>query len=167
MTTTQQIFVIFFAIFWGTTANAWPHWKPFHWTFLFYSWRVCGRVLWSMLVLNVAPVFVFGWALMKLGRDGAQTVLGWNEILSGIVPAFAVFGIYRIWIAGIELYPSAFYYDDDAEQEKDHPELKGSDPTIKGLKLSGKRWFINLLFGSVYVIVAVMFVTQRWPFACP
>jgi hypothetical protein len=87
--------------------------------------------------------------------DGAQADFGWQEILAGVVPAVAVFGIYRIWIAGIEFCPSAFYFVDEAEQEINTPDLKGIDPTLKTLSLSHK---CNSEAGSVLgVFMAALF----------
>lgn len=155
MTTSQQIFVVFFAIFWGTSANAWPKWKPFHWTFFFYSKRVARRVVWSLAMLNIVPALFFGYTLVQLGRHPAQTAVGGLEIVAGVVPAFAVFGIYRIWMAVIERWPAGFYYRDHSEQEKEKPDLKKVEPTFTELYLNPKRWWVNLLFGAIYVVVAI------------
>jgi hypothetical protein len=99
MSASQELLVVFFAIFWGTAANAWPRWKPFSWGSIGPS-RVNARLAWSFLMLNFVPVLFFGCALLRL--DGkAQAPVDWCSILSGIVPAFAIFGIYRIWLAGL------------------------------------------------------------------
>jgi hypothetical protein len=153
MNQSQQIFLVFFAIFWGTSANAWPKRKPFHWPFFFYSGRVRARAVWSVLMLNIVPVFYFGWVLMKLGRAAPHPVVVWCDVVAGVAPAFGIFGIYRIWIAVTEFWPSWFYYWDKAEQAQRKPDLKCADPTIKELYPQRKPW-MNLLFGVIYVAIA-------------
>jgi hypothetical protein len=155
MTTSQQIFLLFFAIFWGTSANAWPKWKPFHWPFFFYSKRVAARVLWSLVMLNIVPVIFFTCILMRLGTPSHTSIVSLREVLTGIVPAFAFFGIYRIWMAVIERWPSAFYYKDHSEQKKDKPDLECVEPTTTELYLNPKRWLVNLCVGVAYVAIAI------------
>jgi hypothetical protein len=151
MNSAQQIFLVFFAIFWGTSSNAWPKYKPFHWTFVLRDGRVACRVALSFLMLNVIPVSFFVWALRNLkGTEGVPSV---RETLAGVTPAFAVFGIYRIWLGIIECSPSRFYYVNESAQP-DY--LKNADPTIEeNLHLGGstRSWF-NLLFGVVYIVIA-------------
>jgi hypothetical protein len=62
----QTLFAVFFAIFWGTSSNAWPKWKPFNWPLVFSSWRVARRVGLSVVLLNVAPVLYFACILNLL-----------------------------------------------------------------------------------------------------
>lgn len=157
MNVSQTIFVVFFAVFWGTTANAWPKWKPFHWTFLTYSGRVASRILWSVVMLNILPVLFFAWMLQRLGGQTAPSIIGWASVMSGVISAFAVFGLYRLWIAGIELCPTVFYYqslDDLRAQRKD--DLSNVEPTIGSLNLKPKWWWANVLWGVMYIVVAVL-----------
>jgi hypothetical protein len=156
MNAAQKIFVVFFAIFWGTTANAWPKWTPFHWTFLTYSRRVASRILWSVVMLNIFPVLFFAWMLQRLGGETALSI-GWASVMSGVIPAFAVFGLYRLWVAGIELCPTAFYYqslDDLLAQRK--VDLSHVEPTMDSLYLKPKWWWANALWGVMYMVVAVL-----------
>jgi hypothetical protein len=158
MTIPQQIFLVFYAIFWGTSATSWPKWLPFHYTFVFISCRVARRVTWSFVMLNVVPVAFFVWAMLQLGRH-TSPVLDWREILEGVVPAFAFFGFYRVWISVIQRFPTCFYYKDGAEQRRKNPDLKGGiDPTIKSIPIAGPRqWWVNLLFGLLHIIVGIVF----------
>jgi hypothetical protein len=148
----QQIFLVFFAIFWGTLANAWPKRKPFHWPFVLYSCRVAARVALSVLMLNVVPVLYFGWVLMELGRAANHPVVVWCDVVAGATPAFGIFGFYRIWIAFTEFSPPRFYYWDRAEQARRRPNLQGADPTIEKLYPWRAPW-MNLMFGVIYVVV--------------
>jgi len=136
MNFSQQIFMVFFAILWGTSANAWPRWKMFHWTFFLRSSRIRRRVLWSVLVLNVIPVAYFACVLQRLGQVSTRG-LDTPTILFGLIPAFAVFGLYRLWFSLVERVPKFFYYEDDNEmrsEKKDY--LIGPEPTIEDLKSS-------------------------------
>jgi hypothetical protein len=168
MSTSQQIFAVFFAVLWGTAANAWPKWKPFHWTFFLHSRRVARRVLWSFFMLNIVPISYFVWIMVRgLNRcpDGSAT--DWRSVLPGVIPAFAMFGFYRLWIAGIELRPKLFYYSDYAEMRTEGKEdLIGVDPTIEEdphatgpapLRLKPKWWWANALFGIIYILFGISY----------
>lgn len=170
----QQLFAIFFAIFWGTSSNAWPKWKPFHWTLVLYSGRVRCRVVLSVFVLNVIPVLYFALILCMLSGKVSADVFSsfWSTcrvVAASIVPAFAVFGFYRLWIGIVECRPSCFYYSkDNIETALPECDVKGLnigeyiEPTIESLCL--KKWAAvpNLIFGIAYIAVAVL-----WPMLLP
>jgi hypothetical protein len=160
MTGLQTVFTLFFAIFWGTVANAWPRWRPFNWAF-FFDRRVSLRVTWSMLMLNIAPILFFGYVFFHLGGAKAD-IEHWRDIFTAVVPAFGVFGIYRIWIAGIEFCPRRFYYQNEIELQKHNRWMIGSEPTVSFLKLNGEMWWSNLLFGLLHVMVAWIFAMRLW-----
>ncbi len=90
MNNAQQIFLLFFAIFWGTAANAWPKRKPFHWPLVSHG-PVLRRLILSITFLNIIPIIYFAWMLGVLQKAGDSVVIS-------ILPAFSVFGIYRIWL---------------------------------------------------------------------
>lgn len=111
--TDQQVFMLFFAIFWGIIANAWPRWRAFHWPLCGIR-EVLQRALLAVAILNVLPILFFGyilWALTGRGPKAADgTVVAVAKILiQGVIPAFGVFGIYRCWIGIVELRPRWFY----------------------------------------------------------
>ena len=173
MNAAQQIFVVFFAIFWGTSANAWPKWKPFHWTLVPFSGRVRLRLALSFIVLNLIPVLYFIWILRQLGGSIPPNSFStfWSAskiVVPAIVPAFATFGLYRLWIALVEFCPGRFYYKDDAEMANDikrnvvHGEETRLDPTIESLNLKDWTWWPNLLFALLYLLVAAV-VPFAWP----
>lgn len=157
MNSMQSIFLIFFAIFWGTVCAAWPKWKPFHWTFVFYSRRVALRALWSFALLNVVPLAYIILAYLRLSAVQSDSVLSVRHLMMSIVPAFAIFGIYRIWIGTIELVPSLFYYrDNDEISNMGKADLVDVDPTwASDIKLRPHWWWANILFGVVYVAVSL------------
>ncbi len=145
MNLSQNIFLVFFAIFWGISANAWPRWKAFHWTFIDMP-PVRRRVAWSFLMLNVIPVALFTGTLMLLERYRSDKTT-FPGIIAGIIPAFEIFGIYRVWIAIIESHPTWFYFEEN-DLSKPKP-----DPSIECLGLSSERWHINFVIGALYVIL--------------
>jgi hypothetical protein len=153
----QQIFLVFFAIFWGVSANAWPKRKPFHWAFV-NRVRVALRAALSVAMLNVIPVWFFVCALRGLGGD--QKSLDWPEIVAGVVPAFFTFGIYRLWLAFIEIRPETFYYEVlTKDMKRDDPADEPVEMTIKELHPK-RRPAMNLMFSALYIFIAIT------PFLC-
>jgi hypothetical protein len=70
---------------------------------------------------------------------------GWARYVGAAVTG-TVFGLYRLWIAGIELCPTVFYYqslDDLRAQRID--DLSNVEPTIDSLNLKPKWWWANVL----------------------
>jgi hypothetical protein len=104
-------------------------------------------------VLNVIPVIYFILILRHLNgsihEDRFRTFSSASGIvLPAILPSFAVFGLYRLWIAVVEFRPGWFYYKDDKEMADDMMRCDVSfegerrlDPTIKSLNL--KKLFQN------------------------
>ena len=174
MNVSQQIFVVFFAIFWGTSSNAWPKWKAFHWTLAPFSCRVLLRLVLSVTVLNVIPVLYFIGILKQLGGciqgDPFSTFpCACRVVLPAVIPAFAVFGFYRMWISVVEFCPTRFYYREDTEiaaaiPNRDMARLGETrvDPTIQSLNIKDWTWCPNLLFGALYLVVATV-VPLAWP----
>ena len=108
--TEYEVFTVFFAIFWSTVANVQPRWKAFQWPLFCRHRPARCRVILSVLLLNVAPVLLFAYVFWALGHDAASTPRPiWRLILHGILPAFGVFGCYRLWLATVEAWPATFY----------------------------------------------------------
>ena len=148
----REIFLVFFAIFWGTAANAQPRWKAFHYPFVFDSPKILVRLVWSMLVLNILPISLFVFVLLRL-PESMPGQIDTLSVLRGVVPAFAPFGVYRIWLSGIEGVPSMFYHD-KAYIEAHRVLAKAPEPNREELKIDHGRWWANLLFGLLYVSLA-------------
>ena len=89
MTTTQSIFVVFFAIFWGAVFNVQGRWKMFQPILSFQHIR--HRFLFSLLILNVAPVLFFVWTFFRLKNNPGETLL---QLSAGVLSAFAIFAFY-------------------------------------------------------------------------
>lgn len=111
LTAEQQVFMLFFAIFWGAVANVQPRWKAFQWPLFFRHRPAKCRVCLSLAVLNVLPLLLFGYVLWVLGECHGSD-MGWpilHLVGHGVIPAFALFGCYRLWLAIVEAYPETFY----------------------------------------------------------
>jgi hypothetical protein len=108
-------------------------------------------------MLNVLPVIFFAWMLQRLDTPTAVSNIEWASVISGVIPAFAVFGLYRLWIAGIELNPTVFYHQSLADfRNLGKDDLGNVEPTIDSLKLRPRWWWANALWGLVYIIVAAL-----------
>jgi hypothetical protein len=111
LTLEHQVFMLFFAIIWGAVANVRPRWKAFQWPLIFRHPPACHRLALSVGLLNVASLMLFGYALWTLGDhrgpDSAWPIL--HLVGHGILPAFALFGCYRLWLATVEAWPDTYY----------------------------------------------------------
>jgi len=112
----QQVFMLFFAIFWGAVANVQPRWKAFQFPLMFDPQlsNVFLRVMLAILLLNLLPIIYFGYILWCMHGRGPMpadsTFLAVTKILlQGILPAFGIFGLYRAWLGIVELRPLWFY----------------------------------------------------------
>jgi hypothetical protein len=155
MTTTQSIFVVFFAIFWGAIASVQGRWKMFHWPLIRYC-HVAARIGLSVALLNILPLLFFAWIFFLLRNTPTTTISQWSgsqtllQILAGIAPAFAVFGFYRLWLAAVEFFPTAFY-----QRRKGQDRLiRKIEPTLDTLNLRSEFAPWNLFFALMYLVVA-------------
>src|SRR5438270_8581356 len=136
MTTTQWIFVIFYAIFWGTVGNVQGRWKMFQWPLLHFP-HVVARLVLSMLLLNVCPIVFFAIAFFLLRHTPTNAPSHWTfvatlrQTVAGVIPAFAIFGFYRIWLGIVELFPARFYQHDDERNES----IKDIEPSIETIHI--------------------------------
>src|SRR5438128_11966390 len=110
MNETQAVFSLFFAIFWGAITNVQPKWKPFQFG-LFCTFGPATRRLWlSILFFNFLPILFFGWTICVLHGPALEPDkwTGWTVlrvVFRGVIPAVAMFGLYRIWMAILERWP--------------------------------------------------------------
>lgn len=175
MNDVQTVFALFFAIFLGTVANVQPRWKAFNWPMLgrkvlppVQRARVRNRLLLALACFDVAPVLYFAFALCILKGDAATHTIP-QIVLHGVVPAFAAFAFYRLWLSAVEYKPAKYY----CAQQVDLPERLRSatqpviEPTMCDLNLkpevSCETTGINLLVAVAYLVVASVFLIVRWP----
>jgi len=146
MNTTQTIFVVFFAIFWGAVFSVQGRWKMFQPILSFPHIR--HRFFFSFLLLDVVPILFFAWTFFRLTETPGET---WLQISAGILPAFAIFAFYRLWMGIVECNPSYFYQSDD----KQNPDLKNIEPTVQSLNLGHRFKIWNFLFSALYLAIAI------------
>lgn len=136
MDVAQQTFMLFFSIIWGTSANAWPRWKPFHWTLVMQDQRVGRRVLLSLALMNFAPISYFALFFNYLG---CGSDVFWVQAVRGALPALAGFGFYRVWMGFVGRRPTLFYYTLE-ELWQDHREWLWVEPAVCLKPLSEQDW---------------------------
>jgi hypothetical protein len=102
-----------------------------------------------VLLLNIAPLAYFGWMWRVLAERT-------DAVIIAILPAFAIFGFYRIWLALTEIRVNWFYYGSAAL-----PDALKTDSTSKVTLepcfevMPTYAWWVNLLFGALYVVAAI------------
>lgn len=82
-------------------------------------------------------------------------------VLSGIIPAFGIFGFYRIWIGIIEIFCRFFYipifripYEYEPYQGTVHKPEPGLEEL--GIEPSNKKsWWKNIILGFAYVMLGI------------
>jgi hypothetical protein len=124
----QTVFTLFYAIFWGTAANAQPRWKAFAWGAVGRDRATWRRVWWSVLLQNFLPLIYFVVILWLLSFHVWNDLANWNfatllKIFVSISPAFAPFGFYRIWTASVQRWGRFFY---GITAEGTHPQSSDS-----------------------------------------
>ena len=155
----QQIFIVFFAIFWGTTTSVHGRWNMY--PFPLYkdiSPQAGKRLLLSLGLMTLAPLIFFGFAMVQLDqyKEVEWTFLSSSKVLiRSVLPAFSVFGFYRLWVAIVELCPESFYRK-EVEAQGIPDEI---DPTLESLHLASnekvKSWGeMNLGVALIYIFVA-------------
>jgi len=147
MNMTQSIFVVFFAIFWGAVFNVQGRWKMFQPILSFPHIR--HRFLFSLLLLNVVPILFFAWTFFRLQAIPGETLL---QISAGVLPAFAIFSFYRLWMGIVGLTPAYFYQS----KKKQDAHLKNIDPTVEELHLGHRFNGWNFMFSALYLVVAIV-----------
>lgn len=149
----QAIFTIFFAIFWGISANAWPKWKAFNVTPALDERRVRWRIAWSVSMLNFAPAIFFAVVLLQLEHHTFDKLTG-AAIAAAIIPAFAIFGFYHLWIAGIEYRAECFYFHEAELKPELMKKKMVNDPSIEDLFLADDRWRFHAVVAASYVLLS-------------
>ena len=147
----QTVFALFFAISWGTAANAQPKWKAFAWGQLRRP-KTVQRLVLSFVLLNILPVLFFVAVLHLLGGPrwiiSAWTFESDVRMCAAVAPAFASFGFLRIWTSVVQFKPEWFY-----PQRQSWDALGISIPPAD----LRKEWAAgNFCFGLLYVLVGLL-----------
>jgi hypothetical protein len=192
LNTEQQVFLVFYAIFWGTVGSAQPRWKAFQWPLVGKVPQVTSRVWLSFIVLTVAPIAFFGYTMVLLSLGGHQECRGpieavVNLILHGVIPAFAIYGFYRLWIGLVERKADRYYASDISKLDEaywhteptyrsrwDDNGIPGTmasrirnlrDVDLPRVDLTRSASKANLMIGGLYVGVAAL--APWFQFHCP
>ncbi len=177
MNDTQQIFVVFFAIIWGTTTGVHGRLKMFNYPLWGIVPQVRRRILLSHIFMNLFPLVFFGLAMNVLSHPPNTIV--WSiigtlrAIVHGVIPAMAIFGFYRFWLGIVESRPEKYYRKDDKTPwvPKGKPRLsieipKGIDPRIESLplvlELSERVWGKNIFVAVCYILIALIALLSRF-----
>lgn len=158
----QTTFMVFYAIFWGATFNAQPRWKAFQLPLVGILRVVTRRVILSFITLNILPIIYFAviFYITSCSTDKVNVV---NIIFLGVIPAFGIFGFYRLWLGIIEISPSSFYHNIGSLEgdykyieptignKNDNP--KNPDSIYIGDKKSG---MLNILWAFVYISIGIL-----------
>ncbi len=156
MSIAQQVFVVFYAIFWGAVFNVQGRWRMFQ-PLPRYP-HVKHRLLLSWGLLNIVPILFFGWSFFRLRGAAATSPETWGlvetllQVSAGVLPAFAIFGFYRLWMGIIEMAP-AYYYERGSTQSS---ELRNIDPTIETLHLQHPFPRPNFIAAALYFVIALV-----------
>jgi len=155
----QTIFLVFFAIIWGVTANVQGRWKAFHWAFICNSVYARRRLCASMLYLNIVPIFYVTLALWILSGPDTKGIWSLCQIMQvllwGILPAFAGFAPYRLWLSTIEKKPGYYY---SKYEGKYITEQNGADVTPLHITTEASKgnWWAGigyLAFGVFWLLI--------------
>jgi len=166
MNDAQQIFAIFYAIFWGAVHSVLGRWKPFNFGLTFDKQveHVANRISFAKLILNILPVIYFVLILYIVGLKDNLCTQQKNclfefgtLILSGIIPAFGIFGFYRLYIGVVEYDPTKYYKYRHEIPRRYIDEYNDPEPNIRKLGIIQSHkysWWKNIFFGSAYIILA-------------
>ncbi len=127
----------------------------FHWPLIRYP-HVAARLGLSFALLNILPVLFFAWVLFVLRNTQTEPINQWSapqtllQVLAGVVPAFAVFGFYRLWLAVVEFWPTRFY---QCEGDQDDT-TRRTEKSIECLNLLPEFAPWNFLFAVAYIVLA-------------
>lgn len=167
----QQVFMLFFAIVWGNVANVQPRWKAFQWPLFFSFSKARHRVFLSVLCLNLLPIFFFGYVLWANSFHEYNNSLNTISviirlIIHSVIPAFSVFGFYRLWLGIIEHSPNYFYANSPYELQVEfrHVEptfvvnaLQTRLPNCPVVELNPKTAWVNLVVAIIYIGISMLF----------
>ncbi len=144
----QTIFALFYAIMWGTLANVWPRWRAFDWAAKHDKKRAIYRSTLSLIVLNLIPILFFIFVSLRLGywtfEKQSCSVIWWKLFVIMSQP-FVLIGLYKIWVATVQLFRKTFY-----------PIMLSKSDKCSGIRpeeLDPKYAIGNYLTGVLYIIL--------------
>ncbi len=95
----QEVFMLFYAVLYGTTLGSMSGFFPFQWGQLFLNKRFRNRLLLSIIFLNFGPIIYFLSVIYML-KGKTLCLSSWSQIIFSflvIFSALGVFAFYRIY----------------------------------------------------------------------
>jgi hypothetical protein len=168
MNDNQTVFTVFYAIFWGSVANVQPRWKAFQLPLVFDLKFARRRAFLSVVIFNLFPLAFYAWILSLLNQSGgidkSWSFYDFARFISRcVVPAFAAFGFYRLWLSIVEMCPKYFYSSTQRELPPQYQRISEDgiavEPSLDELSInpdSNNGWK-NLIWAFVYFGFALSF----------
>jgi hypothetical protein len=158
----QQVFTLFYAIFWGTAANAQPRWKAFAWGAVGIDRATWRRAWWSVFLQNFLPLIYFVVILWLLSFHVWSDLATWDfasllKVFVSISPAFAPFGFYRIWTASVQKW-GRFFYGITTDARRPEVWKRIGITLAPGGELNPEWASRNFWWGLIYVIAGPLVV---------
>lgn len=141
------IFTVYYAIIWSTVVGTQSRWKMFHYPAIFNVPEARNRLILSFLMFNVFPLAIFIYTIKhaslethKLSEQEQLTLLDIKMILKYILSAWSIFGLYRVWVGVVRLFPTTFYALNENQVDI---ELRDSEPNMTTSRHRDKLEFIS------------------------
>jgi hypothetical protein len=108
--------------------------------------------------------------LWELNRAGDLKNNAWTLCMTaklfvrGVIPSFAPFGFYRVWLSVIEAFTQTCYYTKEELENTEKlkiwkPVNDGAhiiEPSAESLNIKKEAACYNLLFGMLYIIAGIV-----------
>jgi hypothetical protein len=184
MNDAQTIFSVFYAIFWGAIFSVSARWKAFNFGAIFDKGvkNVTKRIVLAKLIFNILPIlyFILVLYLLSLKDDlcpqQKECLVDFSTmVLSGIIPAFGIFGFYRLWMGIIEYRcwvcisekkPQIYYlerFDIPLKYRGCRSTENVPEPSIEKLGIldsSEHSWRNNIIVGFAYITLSGLGLKQ-------
>ena len=150
MPSSESVFAVLFAIFWGSIMNVSGRWRMFQ-PFVWHG-RIACRFALSFVVMLALPIFYF--ALVYQCINGSPLKSEW-DVARAVLPSLFIYVCYRLWMALVGSCPRLFYWD-PAEAVPNF-RLRHIDPNPKllGLPPHGYGPLGNYLGAAAYLWLAL------------
>jgi hypothetical protein len=115
-------------------------------------------------MFNVVPL-VYVACILAVLRDFGKTeeVSSGALVVRGVIPAFAAFGFYRLWLGVVEILPDLFLAKDKNAVAKYYPvdDPNPVEPYQGMFLLDRTNGILNIVYALMYIAVAI-----TAPFLC-
>jgi hypothetical protein len=161
LTNEQQVFMVFYAIFWGYISNVQSKWKSFAWgpALSEEGKHARHRLFPAIILLNVLPFCYFGFTICILNNTN-RCLINYDSypifslLLRGVIPAFGIFSFYRFWVGIIASKPEYFYSEAKLLPSK----WKRQEPSLEKMKIVSDWGCKEIIIGFIYLVIALFFL---------